>query len=61
MRLAITLTLCLILSGCASLQKGLENRVACTPDGEPWVLSKWFLFAIGSQIDKADAAVCARK
>ncbi len=57
MRYAI-IFLCLMFAGCSTLQKGLENRIACTPDGKPWVLSKWWLFAIGSELAEGDAKVC---
>lgn len=50
-----------LLSGCASRPTWLENRIACTADGQQLhALSLWGPFSIGSPIAAADAAVvCA--
>lgn len=46
----------LILSGCASSPKWLENRIALTADGkEAHVLSVWGPISIGSKIADSDA------
>ena len=53
----------LLLVGCSTSFKLLENRVVCAVDGsEAHVLSKWGPVSIGTQVSAADAAVvCARK
>lgn len=48
----------ILLTGCASSPRWLENRVACTADkSEAHVLSKWGPISIGARIAEADARV----
>jgi starvation-inducible outer membrane lipoprotein len=55
-------TLALLVSGCASDPKWLENRVLCTVDGEEMhVVSKWGPIEFGSQIADSDAAAVCKK
>lgn len=62
-RLLMPVMLGLLLAGCGSTPKLLENRAACTLDGtELHVLSKWGPISIGTQLAPADAAaVCVKK
>lgn len=52
----------LLVSGCATDPKWLENRVTCTVDGEELhFVSKWGPVEFGSQVADSDAkAVCKR-
>jgi len=53
--------LALLLAGCSSSPKWLENRVACTVDGkEAHVVSKWGPISIGSEVATADAKVICK-
>ncbi len=63
MMLTVLPLLGLLLAGCGSMPKMLENRAACTLDGaELHVLSKWGPFSVGSKLAPADAAVvCAKR
>lgn len=60
MRVIAALAL-VLLAGCGTSPKLLENRVACTLDRtEAHVLSKWGPVSVGTQVAQADAAVlCA--
>lgn len=62
MKTTIIFALLVLLSGCGTDPKWMENRVACTVDkSEAFVISKWGPLAIGSPLAKADAAtICVR-
>ena len=48
----------LLLFGCAN-NPALDNRVVCTLDkSEMHVISKWWVFSIGSQVAADDAVFC---
>jgi uncharacterized lipoprotein YajG len=61
MKLLILIPL-VLLTGCSTSPKWLENRVACTADGkEAHVLSKWGPVSIGARLADSDAkVVCSR-
>lgn len=52
-----------LLAGCGSNPKLMENRVACTLDrSEAHILSKWGPVSVGTQVSQADTAVlCGSK
>jgi hypothetical protein len=61
-RLLLPLLLGLLLAGCSTRPKLMENRAACTLDGtELHVLSKWGPFSIGTRVADADAATVCKK
>lgn len=52
----------ILLAGCASRPAWLENRAACTVDGnEAHALSKWGLFSIGARLSDSDAAMICKR
>lgn len=51
MRKLILLVTTLALTGCSSLSKEFENRLACTPDGKAYVVSMYGPLGIASKID----------
>ena len=58
-RFLIVSILSSLLIGCASDPTRWENRVVCTMDKtEAHVISKWWMFSIGSVLAPADAVVC---
>ena len=53
--------LVVLLTGCSGLKQKFEVRVATTVDcTEAHVISKWWLFSLGTQIADPDARVLAR-
>lgn len=63
MRLLILVSALLVLSGCATLEKDLENVVSCVA-GRPEAhsLSKWKLFSIGAKLaDDQGVFLCQPK
>ncbi len=62
MRSIITLALAALLAGCGTRPTWLDNRAACTLDGEQLhVLSVWGPFSIGTEIRREDAEVACRR
>ena len=61
MKTTILLAL-VLLSGCSTAPKWLENRAACTVDHtEAFVVSKWGPVGISSSLAASDAAVLCGK
>ena len=60
MRYAIAMA-ALLLSGCSSLQKSFENRVACTADGKVLLVASMYgPIGVVSKISEDDAAVICK-
>ena len=52
----------LLLTGCSTAGKLLENRVVCTVDGsESHVVSKWGPVGIAARVADADAKVLCKR
>ena len=63
MRLLILVSALLVLSGCATLEKDLENVVTCVA-GRPEAhsLSKWKYFSIGAKLaDDQGKTLCVNQ
>jgi hypothetical protein len=58
----VTLSLALLLSGCATLDGAFVNRVVCTAGGDKaYVVSWWGAIGIASELDARDRKViCTR-
>ena len=63
MRYTMVIISLFMLSGCSSMKKTFENRVACTADGTQLVVvSMYGPIGVASKIAPEDAAViCAKK
>ena len=61
MRTAALLAVVLSLTGCAALDRALENRVLCSADKQQAaVISWWGAWGVGAKIAPADAQVVCR-
>jgi hypothetical protein len=61
MKSIIPAVLAVLLSGCASLEGKLDNRVVCTAAGDKaYALSEYGPLSVGAQIAEADRAVICK-
>lgn len=59
MRIILVALAALLLSGCASLETALENRVLCSLDRQQMAFISWYgPLGVGAKVAPADAVLC---